>query len=243
MSIKHFLIVALGLVILTGCSSPKALVFADREWHVSGHYGQIIDKDTTYRLTFGDVLIPDPLTVISSADSIAKYPGMDRFVADILHTCGLDGGEILFYAPQMKSMFVRPPKAHDPGRPAAVSVPAWDDKLKTFYVTENDDIDWGKRHSDEIYTYTYYNKKKRQLLIVAYFEYGDSTLAQIDVLQTSNDMTRKMKIPRGIQSPFYGHDLRKYIRDVAFWSSVVQGRRRVITGNYKIGQDRRNGKK
>ena len=99
LSIRHALIMALMIMLFMSCSSPKGLVFANREWSVSDYYGQIIDKDTTYRMTFGNVLIPDPLPIISSADSVAKYPGMDRFMSDILHTAHLDSAEILFYAP------------------------------------------------------------------------------------------------------------------------------------------------
>ena len=63
--------------VISSCSSPKNLVFANRDWHVSDYYGQLIDADTTYRITFGDVLIPDPLTIISSSDSVNQYPGME----------------------------------------------------------------------------------------------------------------------------------------------------------------------
>lgn len=97
-SIKCVSTLFIAILLLAGCSSPRGLVFADREWHISNYYGQIIDKDTTYRMTFGNVLIPDPLVIVSSADSVAKYPGMDRFIADVLHTCRLDSAEILFYA-------------------------------------------------------------------------------------------------------------------------------------------------
>ena len=72
LSIKLALIIGLMILVLAGCSSPKGLVFANREWHISNYYGQIIDKDTTWRMTFGNVLIPDPLTIVSSPDSVAK---------------------------------------------------------------------------------------------------------------------------------------------------------------------------
>lgn len=89
-SIKCAFALVTTIALMAGCSSPKGLVFANREWHVSDYYGQIIDKDTTYRMTFGNVLIPDPLPIISSVDSVAKYPGMDKFMSDILHTIHLD---------------------------------------------------------------------------------------------------------------------------------------------------------
>ncbi len=97
------LLAAMFLVLLlAGCSSPARLLFADREWHVSDYYGQIIDRDTTYRMTFGNVLIPESPVIVSSADTVAEYPGMDRFLADILHTSHLDSAEILFYCCPVK---------------------------------------------------------------------------------------------------------------------------------------------
>lgn len=78
--ISYILAVVATLISTASCSTTTGLVFADREWHISDHYGQIIDKDTTYRMTFGDILIPVPLTIISSNDSVVKYPGMDRFL-------------------------------------------------------------------------------------------------------------------------------------------------------------------
>ena len=100
--------VSLFILLFSSCSSSTGLVFANREWRISEYYGQIIDKDTTYRMTFGNVLIPDPLAIVSSADSVAKYPGMDRFIAYILHKARLDSAEILFYIPHMQTMFVKP---------------------------------------------------------------------------------------------------------------------------------------
>ena len=121
---RHFLSIPLVVlsavmtaILITGCSSPRELVFANRDWQVSGGYGQIIDRDTTYRMTFGNTLIPDPLVIISSTDSMARYPGMDRYIAEILHTCRLDSAEILYYAPQMQTMYVLPKKPMAPLKP------------------------------------------------------------------------------------------------------------------------------
>ena len=123
LSIRHYLTIVMMIMLFASCSSPKGLVFANREWSVSDYYGQIIDRDTTYRMTFGNVLIPDPLTIVSSSDSVAKYPGMDGFLADILHTARLDSAEILFYAPEMLTMFVKPKRVMSPLRPSSVSSP------------------------------------------------------------------------------------------------------------------------
>ena len=242
-SIKCALVLIVAVLLLAGCSSPLGLLFANREWHVSNYYGQIIDKDTTWRMTFGNVLIPDPLTIVSSTDSVAKYPGMDRFISDILHTCHLDSAEILFYAPHMQTMFVRPKNPLAPIKPSSISCPMSDEKPFTMWVHEDDIEDW-TREPAEMYTYTYFDKGKNQLLIVDHYDYGDIPIAQITVFQTKNKTTERMKVEGCWHHAYFElHDLKKYVRDIEYWSNNVEFRRAHAFTNYKIGQEQKLRKK
>ena len=239
LSIRHFLTIVMMIMLLTGCSSSKGLVFANREWSVSDYYGQIIDKDTTYRMTFGNVLIPDPLTIVSSSDSVAKYPGMDRFLADILHTARLDSAEILFYAPEMKTMFVKPKRVMSPLRPSSVHSPMSDEMPISMCVHEDDIEDW-TRKSTEMYTYTYFNKRKKQFLIVDFYDYGDTPIAQITIFQSRNKVTEKMNVKETYYRSFSGeHDVRKFMGHIEFWAHQVEKRRARAFANYKIGQEQK----
>lgn len=230
-------------LLMASCSSHNGLVFSNREWHVSDYYGQIIDKDTTYRMTFGNVLIPDPLPIISSADSVAKNPGMDKFMSDILHTAHLDSAEILFYAPHMHTMFVRPNVIMPPLRPSSISSPMSDAKPYTTWVNKDDIEDW-TRDSTEMYTYTYYDKGKKQLLIVDHYNYGDIPIAQITIFQSRNKLTSKMGINDNLRRAFFElHDLGKYMDNVEYWSHSVEIRRANAFSNYKIGQEQKLRKK
>lgn len=242
-SIKHILWAMLTLALLAGCSSPKGLVFANREWHVSDYFGQIIDKDTTYRMTFGNVLIPSPLTIVSSTDSVAKYPGMRKFLSDILHTAHLDSAEILFYAPHMQTMFVRPKSTMPPMRPSSISSPMTAEKPYTMWVDDDDIEDW-TREPTEIYTYTYFDKGKKQLLIVDHYDYGDTPIAQITIFQSKNKATSKMGIKDNLRRAFFEiHDLSKYMRDIEYWANNVDALRARAFANHKIGQEQKNRKK
>lgn len=237
--IFYILAVVATLISTASCSTSKGLVFADREWHISDYYGQIIDKDTTYRMTFGDILIPVPLTIISSNDSVVKYPGMDRFLKEILHTARLDSAEILFYAPSMCTMFVKPKGAMPPLRPASVSSTMGDDKPYTMWVHEDDMEDW-TRNPSEMYTYTYFDKKKKQILIVDFYDYGNEPIAQIFVFQTNTKATIKMNVPNTFYNGFYRqHDIGKYEKYIEFWSHVIDGHRKLAFANYKIGQEQK----
>lgn len=231
-------------LLLAGCSAPKGLVFADRQWHVSDSYGQIIDRDTTYRMTFGNVLIPDPLTIISSADSAAKYPGMDRYMADILHAVGLDSADILFFTPHMHTMFVIPKEPLRHLRPASITSNIAE-KLYTMWVNDADVEDW-KRSPTEMYTYTCFDARKKRILVVDCYDYGDTPIAQIFVFQSYTKTIGKMnllEIPQCIANPYFMHDLDRYTCDVEFWSSTIHGHRRLALANYKIGQEQKSVKK
>lgn len=223
------------LILAAGCSSPRALVFADRQWHISEHYGQIIDRDTTYRMTFGEVLIPENLIIISAADSVAKYPGMDKFLADILHTARLDSAQILFYAPAMTSMFVIPKHTPAPLMPSSISSNL-DERTVTLWAYPDAPEDWVRR-TDEMFTYTYLNKRKKQLLIVNFYDYATTPVAQIRILQTATDRTRKMGVERPFQYPFLHHDASRLERDIEFWSAVVDHHRKLAVANYRIGRE------
>lgn len=242
-SIKCAFALVTAILLMASCTSQKSLVFSNREWHVSDYYGQIIDKDTTYRMTFGNVLIPDPLPIISSADSVAKYPGMDKFMSDILHTVHLDSAEILFYAPHMLTMFVRPNGVMPSLRPSSITSPMSDAKPYTMWVNKDDIEDW-TRDSTEMYTYTYYDKGKKQLLIVDHYNYGDIPIAQITIFQSRNNLTSKMGINDNLRRAFFElHDLRKFMDDVEYWSHGVVARRANAFSNYKIGQEQKLRKK
>lgn len=238
-SFKRALGIGLLFITFTSCSSGRELVFADREWHISDYYGQIIDNDTTYRMTFGNVLIPDPLPIVSSYDSVSKYPGMDVFLSDILHTAHLDGAEILFYAPHMHTMFVKPLSLLPPMRPSSVSTPMTDEIPYTVFVNYNDMEDW-TRDSTEMYTYTYFDKRKKQFLIVDHFDYGDTPMAQITVFQSKNKVTERMNVKDNFRcASFELHDNKRFLRDIEFWAHNLNARRLRAFANYKIGQEQK----
>lgn len=225
---------------LLSCNTPKGLVFSEFEWHISSHYGQIIDKDTIYRMTFGNVLIPDPLVIISSKDSLVKYPGMDKFLKDILHTTRLDSAEILFYTPEMQTMFVKPKSNLSNLKPSSISFDLSEEKPGTMWIYEKDFEKW-IRKPDEMYTYTYFNKGKKQLLIVDFYDYGNEPIAQITIFQNRSKSSEKMNLPKEtIRSAFFVNpDLSKYMHHIEPLANWVDYRRENAFSNYKIGREQK----
>lgn len=218
------------------CSSPTQLMFADREWHISDYYGHIIDKDTTYRFSFGNGLIPQDQIIISSADSAAKYPCMERFIQNILHSTHLDNSEILFYAPEMQTMIVKQADISEKLKPISITSPMDDERPFTSWMHYDDVEDW-TRKSCEMYTYSYFDKRNVQLLFVDCYNYGDIPIAQITVFQARNKVTDKMNITTEFRRPFYEYILTKRRLHVEALADHIAARRERAISNYKIGQN------
>lgn len=242
-SINSVVLLVLLAACASGCNSLRPVNFADRGWHISDYYGQIIDQDTTYRMTFGDVLIPEDMAIISCADSAAKYPGMERFIAEILRTVGLQNDEVLFYSPTHGKIFVRLTNEPPAKRPSSVTanmpsltLDSDSEHPYTMWIYDDDVEDW-HRKPDEMYTYTYFDKRKQRVLVVDFYDYGEIPIAQIFVTQSRNKMTDKMQLPTQKHLwDFSKHKLKDYARDVEFWSHRVDTHRANAFANYIIGR-------
>lgn len=237
--ITKWLIGVIGsLIFFTNCSSPGNLLFSNRDWHINSGYGQMIDRDTTYRFTFGNVILPSYPAIISCKDSVDKYPGMDKFLADILHSCRLDSAEILCYVPELGRIFVKTNGIMSTGKPKSISSPMWEEKPFTMWVHDDDVENWNRKDS-EMYTYYYFDKRKRQLLIADFFNYGDSPVAQISVFQSQTPKTKKMAVDYSIYLCFNMRDIRNPFKNIEQWSNLVEYRRKIAFSNYKIGQEQK----
>ena len=230
----HILTILLVLTI-AGCQSTHHLRFADHQWNLSEHYGQIINEDTTYRLTFGNRLLPVDMPIISSRDSMQKYPGLEKFMGQILHTTGLDSAEVLFYAPDMTTMFVVPRPERNGIQPSSVSSNIDGEHPYTMWVYDDFGEDW-IRKPEEMFTYTFFDRRKKQILVVDYYTYVDRPLAQILVFQTETKQTKKMNLKRQMYRAFFRKDVNDH-KAVEFWSNTVNSHRKLAFGNYMIGQE------
>lgn len=248
--ISYILFAGLIIALMNSCNSLKPVTYANRDWHISDYYGQIIDKDTTYRMTFGDVIIPQEMAIISCADSAAKYPGMDKFIADILKTATLQDEEVLFYSPTHGKIFVKLKNEPPAKRPSSLTsnmqcltLNKDNDRPYTMWVYDDDVEDW-HRKPGEMYTYTYFDKKKQHILVVDFYDYGKTPIAQIFVMQSRNKMTDRMQLPTQKQLwDFSKHKLKDYERDIEFWSNWIDSHRQNAFANYKIGQEQLKKKK
>ena len=235
------LISALWILTVCGCATLRPVNYANKEWHIA-KYGHIEDKDTVFRMTFGDVLIPENPTIISCADSAAKYPGMEKFIAEILNTAGLQNDEVLFYSPAHGKIFVRLSNEPEVKRPSSITANMNDERPYTMWIYDDDAEDW-HRQPGEMYTYTYFDKKRQRILVVDFYDYGETPIAQIFIFQSRNKKTDKMQMPKHQGWDFSAHNLKNYKKDVEFWSHCIDGHRKNAFANYRLGHKRLMGQK
>ncbi len=112
-----------------------------------------------------------------------------------------------------------------------------------MWVYEEYVEDW-HRKPDEMYTYTYFDSKKQRILVVDFYDYGETPIAQIFVTQSQNKLTDKMQLTT--QWPYWDfskYQLKDYKRNVEFWSHMIERHRKNAFENYKIGQEQLKKKK
>lgn len=229
------LLLILSIIIclsLCSCSSHKQLTFTNFGWHFSHQTGNVVNTDSTIQFTFGGGAIDPTMTFISSKDSLQGYPGADKYLAEILKTCGLSESKILFYVPLEHTLWVELPQNLIDIKPRAVSSNLTDSLPCTAWIWD-DDAHEGNRKPDEIYSNSFVNKKMGTLLVFDKMNYGDTPMACIHIYQTDNKMSRKLGF-----RPWYWAQKGNLTDNscIDMLSNWIDGRRKVVFENYRLGQ-------
>ena len=226
-----YLVLCIIAFITTSCISNQSLTFANYEWHVDKESATLVNTDSSYRFCFGDCINPT-MAVLSNTDSIAKYPGLNKYLCKVLRKCGLGAGKILFFSPTENVLFVELPESYIDCEPQAITSSMSNEHPYTAWVWKND-VSEGQRNDGEIYTNSYLDKKLKLIMIVDKFHYADNPIARITVLQSQTNETDKLGItPRYWQRPCDVTDMYNII-PVSNW---IDGIREVTIKNYILGQ-------
>lgn len=217
---------------LGSCSSHKQLAFTDTVWHFSQQTANVVNPDSTLQFTFGGNAIDPTMTFISTPDSLHRYRGAEKYLADILKTCGLSDSKIVFFAPMEHTLWVELPQNYVDIKPRAVSSNLSHSLPYTAWVWD-DDAHEGNRKTNEIYSNSFVNKKLGALLVVDKLNYGDKPVACIHVYQTDNKMSRKLGF-----NPWYWTQKGNLTDNscIDMLSNWIDGRRKVVFENYRLGQ-------
>lgn len=75
---------------MISCTSPKNIIFSEEIFSLSKQSGNIINSDSTLQFSFGNHNLDYDMTIISCQDSLQTYIGADKYIYEILKTCGLE---------------------------------------------------------------------------------------------------------------------------------------------------------
>lgn len=230
---KSFTIIILSCLCIAACSTPKHVVFADEAWSFSHLTGDMVNADSTLRLSFGDHILDPNMTIISNSDSIEAHPGSDKYIARILNICNLKNAEVYFFSPLEKVMWVKLPENYRDIKPRSISHNLMSPRPETSWIWD-DDAPEGNRKPEEIYTNIFVDKKNCTLIVVDKLNYGNIPMACLHIYQSANKYSSELGF-----YPWYwtcnGNLLDHSCAEIiAHW---IDSRRQNIFNNYRLGQN------
>ena len=217
---------------LISCSSSKHINFSHETFSLSKQSGNIINSDSTLQFSFGNHIQESNMTIIDCQDSLQAYIGADKYIYEILKTCGLENCKVYFFAPLEKTMWVELPNGYKDIKPRAIVNRLLEENPYTAWVWNEDEPE-ENRNSEEIYSNSFVNKGLGALIIVDKITYGNTPMACLSIYQSATTQTTKLSF-----KPWYwtiNGDLLdySYIDVLANW---VDSRRDNLINNYKLGQ-------
>ena len=232
MNSKLFSILFLYSLVMISCNSPKNIIFSEEIFSLSKQSGNIINSDSTLQFSFGNHNLDYDMTIISCQDSLQTYIGADKYIYEILKTCGLEDCKVYFFAPLEKTMWVELPNNYNDIKPRAIVKNLLDEMPYTSWVWNDDELK-GNRTSDEIYSNSFVNKQMGLLVIADKITYGNTPIACLNIYQSQTKQASKLGF-----KPWYwirhGNLLdHSYIDILANW---IDSRRENIIYNYILGQ-------
>ena len=217
---------------LISCSGSKNIIFSQETFSISKQSGNIINSDSTLQFSFGNNIQESNMTIIDCQDSLQAYHCADKYIYEILKTCGLENCKVYFFAPMEKTMWVELSNDFNDMQPRAIVNNLLDERPYTSWVW-NDDNPKCNRTSEEIYSNSFVNKGLGALIVVDKLTYGNIPMACLSIYQSSTKQTSKLGF-----KPLYwvsqGNLLDySYIDILANW---IDSRRNNLITNYKLGQ-------
>ena len=88
---------------LISCSGSKNIIFSQETFSISKQSGNIINSDSTLQFSFGNNIQESNMTIIDCQDSLQAYHCADKYIYEILKTCGLANCKVYFFAPMEKT--------------------------------------------------------------------------------------------------------------------------------------------
>ena len=231
--LRYINILCSGIIIflITGCSSNQGLSFANKEWLISNYSNEVLDNDSIFNFSFGNIDYENT-PLIGKGESKYLSPQLANYLSDVLKLSNLQSAKVLLYAPKENKVFVLLPENYEDNKPSSISFSMNDSTPWTMWVRP-DDVELWNRQPDQMYTNLYRNKKKGIITVVDKFNYGDTPIAQIYIIQSAN---------KNIINKFPNNEIGSVWADInkteslELLSNWIDGHRKVSLTNYRNGK-------
>lgn len=221
-----FAIIAL---ILTSCAGTRNVPFSEERFHVSPLTGYVQNSDSTLRFTFGHNNIEPDLLLIDNDSTALTYNNLTNYLNGICRQLEAECDNILFYAPTQRMLVVRITEK-TPWKPRSETTNMTDEYPYTSWI-RNDDSNNYERKPTRLYSNILLNKRKKHILIIDRFTYGNQSLAMIHIIQSSTKQFLKIGLPQWTETWVDVTDP-TCLEPIANW---IDGHRKMAIENYRLG--------
>lgn len=231
--LRNIILSSIGTgLFLTGCATSSALNFADGNWSVDKKRECVADAGSGYIFPLSG-RCDSNTTVIYNHAGLQGYHHLDKYLSYLKEKAGLADAQVLVYVPQSNTLWLKLPGNYKYERPKSITTNLDTERPYTMWVHPNETEQWN-RSPEEMYTYTYSDKRKKCLCIVDVFNYGNTPIARMTILQTKTKRFHAIGLPADCSYPFTTTS----IESIEMLSNWVDGHRNISIKNYKKGMEK-----
>lgn len=184
-----YLILLIGMCMLSSCSNTQNICFANYEWKINDGTKYIHDKDISWVFSTEDQLLSPQTTLIGSEIAINRYDGLKQYFNGVLGDISLKLDSVLLYIPTKQMIFATYSGNEKDLSPSSYT-PLDTEKRNSFFnvfgVAELD------TQGEQLLTNLFFNKKQKRFVVLHRFNYGNRPVAMLTVLQTPSAKTSKL---------------------------------------------------
>lgn len=223
----------LGLIGLCACRSQQEVNFANYTWKINDATKYIYSDDYSWVFTLNNRMLDPQTTLIGDKIAIDRYPGLYKYLKEVLADIRLEIDSVLLYIPTEHKAFVTY-RGDDKNLIPTVYTSAVDSANTSMLNIFNMDI--VKDDGEDVYSNLFFNKGKKRFVAVDRFHYGNRPVAMITILQTPTQETEK------IGEPFRKYALSQRVVDYSDPETAeplgwdLAKRKKIYLLNYELGQ-------
>lgn len=214
---------------MTSCTVSKNVNFSAEKWSVNAKQNSVTNMDSTYIFALNDRCDSSTLVICCDAD-LHDYHRLDKYICNLKDKTGLSESQVLVYIPGQNTLWLKLSESYRYERPKSITMNLNEEHPYTMWVKPDEMERWNRKPM-EMYTYTYYDKRQKWLCIVDIFNYANTPIARMSILQTETKRFNSIGLPDDSSFPFTTTS----IESIEMLSNWVDGHRNISISNFKEG--------